>query len=149
MDDGKYMMEFAFLTAEFYADHPEEQYPEMEHKKDRPYVVIFITVGTTQYAIPMRSHISHPYAYLTDKKNRCGVDYTKAVVVENRERYIDQTRRPYVRPNEFDALRGKEYRIRCGMQKYIEAYKKAKQGDSSRDKMLVSCSTLQYFEQYL
>ena len=142
-------MEFAFLTAEFYADHPEDKYPEMEHKKDRPYVVVFVTVGTIRYAVPLRSHISHPYAYLTDKKNRCGVDYTKAVIVENEERYIDRSRKPYIRPNEFDALRGKEYRIQCGMQKYIEVYKKAKQSDSARDKMLVSCSTLQYFEQYL
>ena len=142
-------MDFAFLTADFYTDYPEEQYPELEHKRNRPYVVVFVTVGATCYAIPMRSHISHPYAYLTDKKNRCGVDYTKAVVILDEDRYIDKNMKPHIRPNEFDALRGKEYRIKCGLQKYIETYKKAKQSKNDRDRMLVKCSTLQYFEQYL
>lgn len=64
-------------------------------------------------------------------------------------RYIEQERKPHIRPNEFDALRGKEYKIKCGMQKYIEVYQKAKQSELARDKMLVRCSTLQYFEQYL
>lgn len=101
------------------------------------------------FAIPMRSHISHPYAYMTDKEKRCGVDYTKAVLVTDEARYIEQERKPHIRPNEFDALRGKEYKIKCGMQKYIEVYQKAKQSELARDKMLVRCSTLQYFEQYL
>ena len=142
-------MEFVFLTADFYADHPAAQFPEMEHKQDRPYVLVLITVGENRFAIPMRSHISHPYAYMTDKKNRCGVDYTKAVVITDETRYIECSRKPYIRPNEFDALRGKEYKIKCGMQKYIETYQKAKQSELPRDKMLVRCSTLQYFEQYL
>lgn len=68
------------------------------------------------FAIPMRSHISHPYAYMTDKEKRCGVDYTKAVLVTDEARYIEQERKPHIRPNEFDALRGKEYKIKCGMQ---------------------------------
>lgn len=117
-------MEFVFLTSDFYTDHPAERFPELEHKQDRPYVLVLITVGANRFAIPMRSHISHPYAYMTDKEKRCGVDYTKAVLVTDEARYIEQERKPHIRPNEFDALRGKEYKIKCGMQKYIEVYQK-------------------------
>lgn len=31
-----------------------------------------------------------------------------------------------IRQNEFDALRGKDYKIKIKMEKYIEKYKKAK-----------------------
>ena len=81
--------------------------------------------------------------------NQCGVDYTKAVVIIDEQKYIDSVKQPHIRPNEFDALRGKEYRIQCGMQKYIEKYKKAKLSEKETDKILVRCSTLQYFEEYL
>ena len=101
------------------------------------------------FAVPMRSHIRHPHAFLTDKENRCGVDYTKAVVITDEERYIDAQKQPHIRQSEFDALRGKEYRIRCGLQKYIEKYKKAKNSGKEVDKILVRCSTLQYFEEFL
>ena len=43
----------------------------------------------------------------------------------------------------------KEYRIQCGMQKYIEKYKKAKSSEKEPEKTLLRCSTLQYFEEYL
>ena len=104
-------MEFVFLTSDFYTDHPAERFPELEHKQDRPYVLVLITVGANRFAIPMRSHISHPYAYMTDKEKRCGVDYTKAVLVTDEARYIEQERKPHIRPNEFDALRGSALRF--------------------------------------
>ena len=143
------MMRFAFLSDCFYEDYPASRYPEIEQKRNRPYVVVFVTVGERTFAIPMRSHIRHPYAFLTDKENRCGIDYTKAVLILDEERYIDPVKQPHIRPNEFDALRGKEYRIQCGMQKYIEKYKKAKSSEKEPDKTLLRCSTLQYFEEYL
>ena len=143
------MMRFAFLSDCFYEDYPASRYPEIEQKRNRPYVVVFVTVGERTLAIPMRSHIRHPHAFLTDKENRCGVDYTKAVLILDEERYIDPVKQPHIRPNEFDALRGKEYRIQCGMQKYIEKYKKAKSSEKELDKTLLRCSTLQYFEEYL
>lgn len=142
-------MRFAFLSEAFYNDYPAEQFPEIEHKPNRPYVVVFVTVGERQFAIPMRSHITHPHAFLTDKEKRCGVDYTKAIVVLDEEKYLDATKKPHIRPNEFDALRGKEYKIQCGLQKYIEKNKKAKTSEKEIDKVLVRCSTLQYFEEYL
>ena len=75
--------------------------------------------------------------------------FTKAIVVLDEEKYLDTTKKPYIRPHEFDALRGKEYKIQCGLQKYIEKYKRAKTSEKEIDKILVRCSTLQYFEEYL
>lgn len=112
-------------------------------------MLILVTIGANRFAIPLRSHIAHPYAYITDKARRCGADYTKAVVITDEARYIDRTRKPYIRPEEFDALRGKEYRIKCGMQKYMETYRSACKSENARDQMLVRYSTLQYFEDCL
>lgn len=88
------MIRFAFLSDTFFEDYPASRCPEIEQKRNRPYVVVFISVGERTFAIPMRSHIRHPHAFLTDKVNRCGVDYTKAVVITDEARYIDPVNQP-------------------------------------------------------
>lgn len=57
-------------------------------------------VDGVNFAIPMRSHINHSYCYLTDVDNRCGVNYSKAIVLSE-TRYIDKERKPYIRNHEF------------------------------------------------
>ena len=99
-----------------------------------------------QYAIPLRSDIHHPHVFWTDKENHCGVDFSKAVVVTD-ESYIDFSTEPHLRQNEFNALRGKDFKIKSKMEKYIADYKKAKKDLSNPiNQTLVKYSTLQYFE---
>lgn len=137
---------FVFLTDEFYKAYPSELYPEIEQKRNRPYIQVYVEINEIQYAIPLRSEIHHPHVLWTDKKNHCGVDFSKAVVITD-ERYIDMLTEPHIRENEFDALRGKDYKIRVKMEKYIEEYKKAKQDlGKKHNQNLVKYSTLQYFE---
>ena len=63
---------------------------------------------------------------------------------------IDKTTTPHIRPNEFNALRGKEHVIQEKLKKYIADYKKAKEcPDLERNRMILRYSTLQYFEKYL
>ena len=94
----------------------------------------------------MRSDIHHPHVLWTDKKNNCGVDFSKAVVITD-DKYIDMLTEPHIRENEFNALRGKDYKIKVKMEKYIEEYKKAKQDLNKKHyQNLVKYSTLQYFE---
>lgn len=143
------MLDFVFLTNDFYTDYPANNYPEIEHKLNRPYISVCLTINGYKFAIPLRSHITHPHAFITDKAKKCGVDYSKAVVITNEPRYIDKNTKPHIRPNEFAALKGKEYRIKTGMQNYITKYKVAKTSDKPVDKNLVLCSTLQYFENYI
>lgn len=137
---------FVFLSEEFYNAYPEVDYPEMEQKRNRPYIQVYVEIDGVQYAIPLRSDIHHPHVLWTDKANHCGVDFSKAVVI-NKESYIDTTTEPHLRQNEFDALRGKDYKIKTKMEQYIERYKKAKQDlSNSINQRLVKYSTLQYFE---
>lgn len=137
---------FLFLSEEFYLAYPSEDYPEMEQKHNRPYIQVYVEIEGIQYAIPLRSDIHHPHVLWTDKKNHCGVDFSKAVVITD-EKYIDSSTDPHIRQDEFDALRGKDYKIKTKMEKYIEDYKMAKSDLSNpRNQQLVKYSTLQYFE---
>lgn len=138
---------FVFLSDKFYNTYPSAQYPEMEQKQNRPYIQVYVEIDGVQYAIPLKSDIHHPHVLWTDKANHCGVDFSKAVVIKD-ETYIDMTLEPHLRQNEFDALRGKDYKIRTKMERYIESYKKAKKDLSKPvNQNLVKYSTLQYFEE--
>ena len=139
-------MDFVFLTDQFYKDYPANKYPEIEHKPTRPYISICVEIDGVTFAVPMRSHIEHNNAYFTDKKNKCGIDYSKAVVIKDQDKYIDVQKKPHIRQNEFDALRGKEYRIKTGMTKYLKKYKESKTKEDRISKLLIQYSTLQYFD---
>lgn len=139
---------FVFLSNDFYTDYPHSEYPEIEQKSQRPYIQIMTTINGVQFAIPLRSNINHPHVLWTDRKNHCGLDFSKAVVVID-EKYIDYSSKPYIRPNEFNKLRGKDYRIKQKMIKYIEEYKEAKNSSNESSKNLIEKSTLQYFEEYI
>ena len=140
---------FIYLSADFYKKYTRIQYPEIEGKIDRPYVQIFILLKGVQYAIPLRSSINHPHVFWTDKENKCGIDFSKAVVIES-DNYIDKTRVPQLRQHEFNALKGKEIVIVRRFESYIAKYLKAKKDLTKyANKRLVAYSTLQYFEHYL
>ena len=97
-------------------------------------------------------YIDYPhdqYPQLEIQKEKCGVDYSKAVVI-NSEDYIDRTRKAFIRPDEYKKLIGKDFRIREQFESYIELYKRAKTDDTvpHREKIL-KYSSLQYFEEYI
>ena len=139
-------MKYIFLTDQFYSDYA--AYTEIELKAERPYVQLYICVNDIDFAIPFRSNINHPHAFWTDKENRCGLDYSKSVVIED-VCYIDTERKPHIRENEHRALIGKEREVKNGLLKYINDYKQAKGSPHKRLKRLVEYSTLQYFEKYI
>jgi len=114
-------VKYIFLTDQFYTDY--SNCSEIEKKSDRPYVQVYVKLNNIDFAIPLRSNIGHKYALWTDKPNRCGVDFSKAVVIVDKK-YIDTTKKPYIRPHEFKVLIGKEYDIEQGLANYIREYKK-------------------------
>lgn len=137
---------FIILSDMFFTSYPETDYPEIEQKPDRPYVQIKITVDGVDFAAPLRSHIRHPFAFLTDEENKCGVDFSKVVVLKE-DWYIDETQNPRIRQNEYDALRGTEHILSRELKRYIKRYKRAKRNMSTPlDRKIVQYSTLQYFE---
>ena len=137
---------FIFLSSQFYQDYPHTSFPEIETKDTRPYIQVCVRIDGIQFALPLCSNINHPHAFWTDKENRCGIDYTKAVVIK-KEIYIDENRTPRLREAEFKALLGRDYEIKTGFKGYIRLYKKAKANDRiPRNQRIVAYSTLQYFE---
>jgi hypothetical protein len=140
-------MRYIFLSEAFYDKYTLSEYPEIEHKKSRPYILLVLNINGQEWGIPMRSGISHHYCFWTNKAEKRGVDYTKAVLVSD-EKFIDETRAPHIREDEFKALRGKEYILQTSFEKYILKYKKAYTDQSkSRNLTLCSYSTLQYFHE--
>lgn len=142
-------MKYTFLTQKFYNDYPHDKYPQMELKNDRPYAHIEIEAYNLLFCLPLRSHIDHPHAFFTNRRNKCGVDYSKAVVITDNE-YIDETTRVFLRPDEYRKLRGKDFIIKQQFMAYIELYKQAKVDETvDHREEILRFSTLQYFENYI
>ena len=142
-------MKYLFLNEKFYNKYDEINYPEIERKTSRPYIMIVIKVNDLTFGIPLRSDVKHKYALFTDKENNCGADYSKAVIIPD-ETYIDESKSPHIRDNEFNVLKGKEYRLKVGFERYIEKYKKALEHlDIKRNQKMCQYSTLQYFHKEL
>lgn len=142
------MLKTVFLTQDFYKAYA--HCSEIEQKDTRPYVRIQIQINGILWAIPLRSHIRHNHVIWTDKDNQCGIDLSKAVVIEKPDKYISSTQ-PYIRPEEFKIIKQlDDYWVAKKFQQYIKEYNKAKKcPENPRNKQLLQCSTLQYFEQYI
>lgn len=81
-----------YLSAEFYNEYNSDDYPEIENKNNRPYMVVLIKIGNNTFAVPFRTNVSHSNCYKFKKSTRptntvTGLDYTKAVIV-NDSKYI-------------------------------------------------------------
>lgn len=139
------MLKFVFLSKEFFNDFPTYMYSEIERKLNRPYVMLHIKVDMYDFAIPMRSNIKHRYAFFTNKVNRCGIDFSKAVYISD-EKYIDKSASPYIRKNEFKALLGKDYIIKAKFIKYIKQFVKANNSHDMNKNRDFKYSTLHYFK---
>ena len=139
---------FLFLTPAFYQDYSD--CPEIVTKQNRPYVQVCVRINDLLFVVPMRSNIRHEYVLWTNKENGCGLDFSKAVVILDEERYIDSVHKPQIRQNEFNALKGKDQIVYKKMMQFINQYKKAKENQHIKQKeQLCRFSTLQYFEEYL
>lgn len=142
------MVKLVFLTEKFYKAY--NHCPEIEQKPMRPYIRVGVLIDGVLWAAPLRSHINHKYAILTDEGNGCGIDFSKAVVIEKPAEYISAVK-PHMRPSEFETLKNiNNHTIEQKLRSYIKTYKKARQHmNNERNRNLVQFSTLQYFEKYL
>ena len=139
------------LSDSFFVKYDRVRFPEILQKRNRPYILICIEIDGVPFALPLRSSIRHNHAFWTDEENRCGVDYSKAVVISQLSD-IDEEGKPYIRQSEFLILREKRNQvlIQKGMKRYIKLYQRAKRDLSIEfNRNLVTMSSLQYFEEYL
>lgn len=139
-----------YLTPQFFIDY--SYLKEIEKKSDRPYIMFHVEIYGIPFALPFRSGISHKHVMWTDKKNKCGIDYSKAVIVPS-ETYISD-KQTILRENEFDKYKSDQakmdHQIIIGFKKYIEDYKAALEKRDKADKYyLCKFSTLQNYHKEL
>lgn len=140
-------MRYVFLTQQFYREH--SHCSEIEQKISRPYAQVIIEMNGTIFAVPLRSNIKHNHVLWSDKENRCGLDFSKTVVITKAE-YIDKNSTPRLRQIEFDTLKGKEHIAKQKLKTYIKHYKRAKRfPEFEYNRRLCQYSALQYFEDYI
>lgn len=141
-----------YLTEQFYIDYDKANYPEIESKSDRPYMVMLIRVENNTFAVPFRTRITHKNSYrftntsrVTDKAT--GLDFTKAVIV-NDSKYIGAPAR--VDDSEYNELDINHYIIIKRFKKYVNRYIKYKKGLlPSQVAGDYKYSTLKYFHKEL
>lgn len=141
-------MKFNFLKKEFYEEY--KNCKELEKKENRPYACItLITIKNTTFAVPIRSHIKHNYAFFTNENKDKGLDFSKSVIIKDTKKFISTTT-AYIDKEEYKKLLGKEKFIEKKLQSYIKIYKKAlKTPNSLTNKKILEYSTLQYFHKEL
>ena len=129
------------LKNQFYIDY--QGCPEILNKENRPYVVFLLTLNNLTFAVPLRSHICHKYAIKTVGNK--GIDFSKAVVINDRQKYISN-KRVLIGSPEYQIIMSQKRRITQKMANYIEKYKKALKNNSvPANKILCNSSSLQYF----
>jgi protein AbiQ len=146
----KEAMHFFRLTPLFYAQYG--QYEEILNKESRPYYVLLLEVDALTYAIPLRSHITHPYCHIAGNAIKSGLDYSKAVIITDRTRYVDPA--PVtIRQNEFDVLKQRGFLITKQFTSYVSLYKKEirrrLQNPALPESGLCRYSSLKYFHKEL
>lgn len=114
-----------FLSKLFYETHPHELFPEIEAKQNRPHVMYLIEANDgTWFAIPLRSNIRHRFCFRINGGG--GLDYTKAVPLLA-PWFVDTKRKAMVRQSDWPLIQSNRARIKRGMERFVEQYRKAKQ----------------------
>jgi len=134
-------MNFFLLENNFYKDYSACR--EILKKTNRPYAVFLIKLNNLTFAVPVRSHITHKYSIKTIGNK--GLDFSKAVVINDRQKYISK-KYAYIDNREYQIIMEQKWKITKKMEDYIKKYKKALKDTSiPANKILCDSSCLQYF----
>ncbi len=137
-------MKFIILSDDFYARYADCS--EILQKHDRPYACLGVRIDGVSYAIPIRHHIHHKYAFKTI--GEAGLDYTKAVVILASSD-VGKTDVQISRA-EWKLIKVNTQKIVREFSSYLKLYKKATiYQDSPHYQNILSNSSLQYFKKYL
>ena len=144
--------ELNYLSDEFYLKYNQSTYPEIEHKKTRPYMVLLIKIDDNTFAIPFRTNVKHKYCYKFKHSGRessavTGLDFTKAVIV-NKAKYIGHP--ATIDNKEFVELNNKYYFIISRFRNYLAGYSDYVNGKCNEfEAKKYRYSTLKYFHNEL
>lgn len=137
-------MKLKILSERFYANYA--HCVEILKKENRPYACMTIELDGLLFAVPLRHHIKHPHSFHTI--GEAGLDYTKSVIITD-EMFLSDDK-PSIDSREFSIMKREENKIRYGLSKYVNQYKRAmRHRDNPRSLDILKYSTLKYFEEYL
>ena len=137
-------MQLKILSEHFYASYA--HCSEILKKENRPYACLTIELDGQLFAVPFRHHIKHQHAFHTI--GEAGLDYTKSVIITDSLFLSDD--KPSIEGKEFAIIKREENKIRYGLAKYVNQYKRAmRHRDNPRSLNILKYSTLKYFEEYL
>ena len=135
-------MKLVCLNSNFYNKYLDKE--EILKKQNRPYVIFVVNINNIDWAIPFRSNIRHKYAYMTDKTNNNGIDFTKAVVIDINNDIDSQN--VQIRQVEFNKIKGKEHVIKKDFQNFLKRFEKAiNKPEISEHRKILMFSSLNYF----
>lgn len=114
-----------YLTDAFYTKYDLINFPEIENKKSRPYMVMLVKIEDNQFALPLRTNIKHKFCYQFKKSgrpthSRTGIDFSKAIVI-NDIAYIGNSAQ--IDNKEYIELERNYFFIIHKFQNYIRGYK--------------------------
>ncbi len=136
------------LSPDFFKDYNPIDFPEIENKQNRPYMVLVIKIENNTFALPLRTNIRHNYGYKFKNSNRetessSGIDYTKAVIVNNQKYIGEET---FINSSEYIEIDRYKNSIVSGFKRYLDGYINFwKNGGNSYSAKRYQYSTLQYF----
>lgn len=146
------IVELRKLSKEFYKAYPHNEFPEMEAKLGRPYVVLLVEIDNLKFAIPLRTNIRHSYCYKfktsdRETKSSTGIDFSKAVVI-SKENYLGKE--TDINDKEYLELQEKAFFIINKFKKYVFDYISFKKhGGNEYIAKRYTFSTLKYFDDIL
>ena len=141
--------DFVFLSQRFYDEYSAELYPEIQRKTNRPYLVVIVEIRDITFAIPLRHHIMHRYSFITNRTERWGLDYSKAVII-SRPEFIEKPNRPItINQSEYVKITDRKKYIQSKFEQFLNTYERAVLRGTPLVEPVLQYSTLQYFHQEL
>ncbi len=137
------------LSKEFYSAFPPEDYPEIEHKPSRPYVVLIVAIENNKFALPLRTNIRHDYCYKFKNSSHAtnsvtGIDFSKAVIVNNPNFIGDKAE---IDDKEYAELSNKYYFVIKKFKTFLNNYIRfRKHGGNDFVARKYKFTTLRYFD---
>ena len=152
-------MDYIVLTKNFFDNYPNSEYPEFLTKINRPYILIKVTIGKNEFAIPLRSHLKYNKFNCSlktregsDSKEHCGLDFTKAILITDLDYYSYNIKgkKVVVEDKDHKVFLNSKTLIETTMKEYIERFKKKyPKRNIERNNKFCRYSTLQYYTKEL
>ena len=107
-------MRFVLLRYDYLTQHPTIEALD----KSRPHAIVLIEVNELQFAIPLRTNLTHKHGLKTVKTG--GLDYSKALLIFDESDISRDIK--LESPEEFRAINEREAKIVKDFTKYVNRY---------------------------